>query len=174
MKRRSLKKAWAMAISIVLHALLLMTVYVFQGMIFPYMRLSGMVPLLLPIVSTGAAVYQGRTAGGVSGLFAGILCDISFNEPAGLFTVILTMSGIAVGALTDTLLTRKFGSFFCCSAVVLSISAFAQLFPLLFFEGIPAPPLFITALRQTAYSLLFTLPLWFFVRSPRLRISHEK
>jgi rod shape-determining protein MreD len=146
-----------------------MTVYVFQSMIFPYLKMSGLVPLLLPIVSTGVAVYQGRVAGGVSGLFAGILCDVSFNKPVGVFTVVLTMAGIAVGALTDTVLTRRFGSFIICSAAVLTLVAFIQLFPLLFFEGVPPYPLFITALRQTVYSLAFTFPLWFFVRSLGLR-----
>ena len=167
--RSSLKKKWNFAVSLVFHALLLMTVYVFQGMIFPYLKLYGLIPLLLPIACTGVAVYQGRVAGGVSGLFAGMLCDISFNEPVGLFTIILTFTGIAVGALSDTVLTRKFGSFFVCSAAVLALCAFAQLFPLLFFESVAPRLLLIIALRQTLYSLLFTFPLWFFVRSLGLR-----
>ena len=169
MSKSSLKKKWNFAVSLVLHALLLMTVYVFQGMIFPYLRLYGLVPLLLPIACTGVAVYQGRVAGGVSGLFAGILCDISFNEPVGLFTIVLTFAGIAVGALSDTVLTRKFGSFFVSSAAVLALCAFAQLFPLLFFESVAPRLLLIIALRQTVYSLIFTFPLWFFVRSLGLR-----
>lgn len=169
MSKRSLKKKWSITVLFIFHALLLMTVYVFQGMIFPYLQFWGLVPLLLPVACTGVAVYQGRVAGGVSGLFAGILCDISFNEPVGLFTVVLTFLGIAVGALTDTVLTRKFGSFFLCSAAVLVICAFVQLFPLLFFEGVPYRLLVPTAMRQTGYSLVFTFPLWFFVRSLGLR-----
>ena len=169
MTKRSLKKKWDFAVSLVLHALLLMTVFMFQGMVFPYLPLSGLVPLILPVAVAGIAVYQGRGAGGVFGLAAGILCDVSLNEPVGLFTIVLTFSGIAVGALTDTVLTRKFGSFFCCSAAVLAICAFVQLFPFLFFEGVPPYLLLSTALRQTLYSLVFTFPLWFFVRSLGLR-----
>jgi len=169
MSKSSLKRKWSFAVLLIFHALLLMTVYVFQGMIFPYLKLSGLVPLLLPVACTGIAVYQGRVAGGVTGLFAGILCDISFNEPVGLFTVVLTFAGLAVGALADTVLTRRFSSFFVCSAAVLAICAFVQLFPLLFFEGVQYRLLFPTALRQTFYSLMFTFPLWFFVRSLGLR-----
>jgi len=154
---------------LLLHALLLTTVYVFQGMIFPYLRLFGLAPLLLPIVCTGVAVCQGRVAGGVSGLFAGIFCDISLGNPTGLFTVVLTISGIAVGMLTDTVLTRKFGSFFLCSAAVLILSAFVQMFPLFFFQGVPIRLLLVTAAQQTVYSLVFTFPLWFFVRSLGIR-----
>ena len=169
MSKRSLKRKWDFTVSLILHALLLLTVYVFQGMIFPYLPLSGLVPLLLPVACAGIAVYQGRVAGGVFGLFAGIFCDISFNAPVGLFTVVLTFAGIAAGALADTVLTRKFGSFFCCSAAILILCAFVQLFPLLFFDGVPPYLLLSTALRQTLYSMLFTFPLWFFVRSLGLR-----
>ena len=158
-------KRQRLIISITLHALLLMIVYVFQGVIFPYLRIDGLAPLLLPIVSTGVAVRQGRVAGGVSGLFAGLLCDISFNEPVGLFMVVLTLAGLIVGFMSDTVLTRGFGTYIFSCAAVLSFAAFVQLFPLLFFGGIPPYPLFTTALWQTVYSLLFAFPLWFIVRS---------
>ena len=159
MKRRKL------IVSVILHALLMIAVYLFQGAIFPYMRLNGLVPLLLPLVCTGVAVCQGRVAGGISGIFAGIFCDISFNAPVGLFMIILTLAGLIVGYLAETVLTRGFAAYLCCCVAVLSFAAFAQLFPLLFFVGVPAGPLFSTALWQTVYSLVFALPIWFFVRS---------
>jgi rod shape-determining protein MreD len=143
----------------------MITVYAIQSMIFPYLRLFGLVPLLLPIVCTGTAVYQGRVAGGVTGLFAGILCDISFNEPVGVFTLVLTFTGIVIGTLADTVLVRGFVTYFLSCATVLAFVAFVQLFPLLFFEGIPPTPLFTALLRQTAYSLVFSLPIWFVARA---------
>jgi len=152
-------------VTILLHTLLLTFVYVLQGMIFPSLRLYGIAPLLLPVISTGVAVYEGRNTGGVVGIFAGILCDVSFNAPVGLFTVVLTITGLIVGTLADTVLTRGFATFIICCFAVLVISAAVQMFPLLLFEGIPIQPLFATAVRQTVYSLLFAFPLWFFVRA---------
>jgi len=160
-----MKKRRTQIISISLHALLLMTIYVFQSMIFPYLRLFGFAPLLLPLVSTGVAVYEGRFTGGVTGLFAGILCDISFNEPVGLFTVLLTMLGLLVGTMADTVMARGFVTFFLCCAAVLAISALIQMFPLVSFEEVPLQNLMPTALWQTAYSLVFAFPIWFFVRA---------
>ena len=151
--------------SIILHALLLMTVYVFQGMIFPYARFFGLVPLILPIVGTGAAVFRGRDAGGIVGLFAGIMTDLSFNEPVGLFTVLLTITGLVIGTLADTVLSRGFMSFYFCCLAVLLVCAAAQIFPLMLFEGVAPRPLLNTALRQTIYSMMFTFPLYFFVRA---------
>lgn len=155
----------SLIVSIVLHALLIIIVYVFQRMIFPYLRLYGFVPLLLPIVSTGIAVYEGCHAGGIAGLFAGILCDVSFNEAAGLFTVLLTVMGLLVGMFADTILTRGFATFFLSCIAVLSICAFTQMFPLLFYENVTPTPLLMTALWQTVYSLVFAIPLWFPARA---------
>ena len=151
--------------SIVLHALLLIVVYIFQSMIFPYIRFARLIPLLMPIVSTGVAVYEGRDAGGIMGLFAGIFCDVSFNNPVGEFTILLTLSGLAVGTLADTVITRGFATYTLSCFSVLSISAIVQMSPFVFSQSTPLQPLISTALRQTIYSLLFTLPIWFFVRA---------
>ena len=162
-----------MVVTIILHGLLLMIVYIFQGVIFPYLRLLGFVPLLLPIVSTGVAVYEGRYAGGITGIFAGILCDISFNEPAGVFTVLLTMSGLLIGMLADTVMTRSFATYIISCIIVFAVSSFAQMFPLLFFENVPPRPLLVTALWQTVYSFIFVFILWFFVRALGKRAAKQ-
>jgi len=150
--------------SILLHAILLTVVYVFQGMIFPYLRLYGFTPLLLPLVSTGVSVYEGRYTGGIVGIAAGVLCDVTFHQPAGVFTVLLTVAGLLTGALADTVMTRGFATYIICCAAVLVVSAFVQVFPLLFFENVPLQYLLSAAARQTIYSIIFTIPIWFFVR----------
>jgi len=160
-------KKKALIISILLHALLLTTVYVFQDAIFPFMRLSGLVPLLLPVAATGIALYEGRYIGGIAGLVAGILCDISFNQPAGVFTVLLTMTGLIVGTLADTVILRGFVTYYISCAAVLIISAFVQILPLLVFQAdsITINILMPTAIQQTIYSLILAFPIWFFVRA---------
>ena len=165
MKRWTLKKRWIFAVSLILHAMLLLAAYVLQGVVLPYLRFIRLVPLLLPVVSTGVAVYQGRVAGGITGLFAGILCDVSFNEPVGVFTVLLTFSGLFVGFVADTVMARGFATYFISCVVVLALAAFVQMFPLMFFEDVPSTPLLMMALWQTVYSLVFAFPIWFFVRA---------
>ena len=165
MQQWTLKKRWTYVVSLIFHAVLLVTVYALQGMIFPYLRFMGLVPLLLPIVTTGVAVYQGRVAGGIVGIFAGILCDISFNEPVGLFTVLLTFLGLFIGTLADTVMARAFATYIISCLFALSVSAFAQMFPLMFFEYVPSQLLVTVAIRQTVYSLLYAIPIWFIVRA---------
>jgi len=154
-------------ISILLHALLLMGVYVFQGMIFPFMRFNGLVPLLLPIASTGIALYEGRDTGGIAGLFAGVLCDVSFNQPAGVFTVLLTLTGLIVGTLADTVVLRGFVTYYISCAAVLVISALTQMFLLIILPeyNVSLLSLIPVAIQQTIYSLIFAFPIWFFISS---------
>ena len=99
-------KKKVLVISILFHGMLLLTVFVFQDVIFPFMRLGGLVPLLLPVAATGIALYEGRYTGGIAGLCAGILCDITFNQPVGVFTVFLTLTGLIVGTMADTVILR--------------------------------------------------------------------
>jgi len=154
-------------ISILLHTLLLTVVYVFQGVIFPFMRLGGLVPLILPVAATGIALYEGRYIGGITGLFAGVLCDISFNQPTGVFTVLLTLTGLIVGALADTVILRGFVTYYISCAAVLIVSAFVQMFPLIVFPtyDVSIYVLMPTAIQQTIYSLILAFPIWFFVRA---------
>ena len=165
MKKWTLKNQWTSLVTIFFYALLLLMVYVLQDVVFPYLKVGGLIPLLLPIVSTGAAVYQGHIAGGVVGIFAGILCDITFIKPVGLFTVLLTITGLLIGILADTVMARGVVTYFISCAAVLVIAAFVQMFPLLFLERVASTPLLTTALRQTIYSLFYALPIWFFVRA---------
>lgn len=153
-------------ISIFLHTLLLVAVYVLQGVIFPYLRLNGLVPLLLPVAATGVALYEGRDIGGIVGLFAGILCDVSFNQPAGAFTVLLTLTGLIVGTLADTVILRGFVTYYLSCAAVLILAAFVQMFPLIIspFQSVPVQSLISLSIQQTIYSLILALPIWFFVR----------
>lgn len=152
--------------SIILHTLLLVIVYAFQGAIFPYIRIAGFVPLLLPVVVTGIALYEGRDTGGICGLFAGILCDISFNQPVGVFTVVLTLVGLGIGMLSDTILLSGFISYLLCCAVVLVLCAFVQMTPLIALPNdIPINLLITTTATQTLYSMVLSLLIWFPVRA---------
>ena len=165
MKKRTL------FISILLHVLLLLAVYILQGVIFPFIRINGLVPLMLPIASTGIALYEGRDIGGLSGLFAGILCDVSFNQPVGVFTVFLTLSGLLIGTLADTVILRGFVTYYISCAIILFISAIVQIYPLLLtltsepVQSIPLQALISTTIQQTIYSLILALPIWFFVQA---------
>jgi len=160
-------KKQTLIISILLHTSFIISVYIFQGVIFPYIRVNGLVPLLLPVACAGVALYEGKYTGGITGLFAGILCDISFNQPTGVFTVFLTISGLVIGTLSDTVILKGFITYYITCGVILVLSAFVQMFPLIILPSysIPVQLLISTAIQQTIYSLIMAFPIWFFVRA---------
>jgi len=164
MKRRTI------IIRIFLHALFLLVVYIFQGIIFPFLRINGLVPLMLPVAVAGVALYEGRHVGGISGLFAGILCDVSFNQPVGLYTVLLTLIGLTVGTIADAAVLRGFVTYYISCAGALVVTVTVQMLMLTMSlaahnQAIPIQAFISTAIQQTIYSLILAFPIWFAVRA---------
>ena len=97
-------------VSLLLHVPFLLILYVLQATVFTSLPLFGVKPLILPVAVVGVALFEGSTKGGVFGLFAGMLCDLSFNQPTVQFTLMLTVLGILAGLVCDTVLARGFPS----------------------------------------------------------------
>ncbi|MDR2357664.1 MAG: hypothetical protein LBD92_06265 [Oscillospiraceae bacterium] len=151
-------------VGILLHAFVLLAAYIAQALVFPYMSPTGIRPAILPLAAAGVAVFEGSTRGGLFGLFAGALCDMSFNQPISTLTLLFTLFGITAGFLSDIVMARGFPSYIVCCVAALALTAFTQMFALLFFEGLPLAALTKTAVLQTLYSLVFALPVYFAVK----------
>ena len=104
--------------NIVRHGILLLVLYILQGLVFPWFR-TGAVPLLLCVVVAGVAHFEGSGNGGVFGMFAGMLMDLSLGKPLLVFTLAYTVMGIVMGALGETLFTRRFISYIFSNFVLL-------------------------------------------------------
>ena len=149
----------------VLHAVFLIFIFIVQSMILPHIFARGSIPVILPLTAAGVALFEGGVRGGVFGLMSGILCDISFNQSVMLFTVLLTIVGLLVGLVSETLIAQGFPSFILTSIVILALTAFAQMFSLLFFRGVAFSALLPVALGQTIISLFFAVPIYFMTRA---------
>ncbi len=142
----------------------LLLLYMLQAMVLPRMPVMGVKPLILPLAVAGLALFGGHVTGGAVGLAAGMLCDLSFNQPTVQFTIILTLTGLSLGVLSDTVLAQGFPSYFLCSLGALIVCAACQVVPLVLFHGASIAPLLATAVRQTLVSLIFTVPLYYVSR----------
>ncbi len=148
-----------------LYAVLSLVLYVLQAAVFTRLSLFGVKPLILPVAVVCIALFEGSFIGGIFGLVCGVLCDFTMSDTLVLFTVSLTLIGFGVGILSELVLARGFPSCMLCSAAVLLICAFLQSFRLLFFFGASPRAIASTGLLQSAYSILFTLPLYLCVRT---------
>jgi hypothetical protein len=167
------KKRRFRLIGLLLHALVLVAMYTVQALVCPYLATTGIRPAILPLGVAGVAVFEGSTGGGLFGLFAGMLCDISFNQPLATMTVIFALFGLTAGFLSDIIMARGFPSYIVCCVAILAVTAFAQMFSLLFFERLPIRLLMSTAGRQTLYSMIFALPVYFAARALGRRSQSE-
>ena len=142
----------------------MLVLYILQSTVFTHITLFGVKPLIIPLSVVGAALFGGRTTGGVFGIFAGMLLDMSFNQATIQFTIILTLLGIFIGILSDTVLVKGFPSFFVSSLMALIVCSICEIFPRVFFDGLALLPLIDTGIRQTLYSLIFTIPFYYLTR----------
>jgi len=159
------KQRFRKLLPLLLYFPLLLLVFVLQDTVFSRLPIYGAKPLLIPLSVVGIALFGGYFRGGVFGLFAGILCDISLNQSAIQFTLFLTMVGLAVGFAADTILARGFPTFLLCSFLTLALAAFIQAFDLLFFYNSNPVACWRIFLVQTVYSMLFALPIYYFCRN---------
>lgn len=142
----------------------LIVLYILQSTVFTHLPLFGVKPLILPVAVVGVAIFQGRTDGGIFGIFAGMFMDMAYNQPTIQFTLILTLTGIFFGILSDTVLVQGFPSYLVCSALQLAICSACQVLSLVVINSVPLYPLLPTALNQTLYSLILTIPLYYISR----------
>ena len=145
-------------------ALLTLVFYLLQSAVFSRLRIWGAAPLLLPLVAVGAGLLGGGGWGGGAGLAAGLLCDVSLGGQGLTFTVFLTAAGFFAGFLGEFILHRGFPSYLLLSLGTLVLSAVLQMLRLWLYAHCPLWPLALTGLKQTGYSLLFTIPAYFCLR----------
>ncbi len=138
-----------------LRLLLLLLLYFLQADVFPHLRVLGACPLLLPLAAVGFGLYEGGLVGGLWGLAAGILCDLSVGGSFA-FTVLLCFAGFLAGFLGEFIMARSFLSFLLLAAAAEFCAALIQLIPLL--AGVGPVPLLPAFGVQLLYSLLFALP----------------
>ena len=142
--------------------LTMLVCYLLQSAVFSPLHVHGCAPLLLPLFAVGVGLVANAAWGGAFGLMAGILCDAALGTSLS-FTVTLTALGFFAGFLGDFVLTRGYFGFLALTVLTLIVCAGVEIFPLLF-RGAKVSALLLTALKQTAVSLLFTLPIYICLR----------
>lgn len=149
---------------ILFYAAALLIIYIFQALIFANIKLMGVRPLIFPVAVVGVALFAGNKRGGVFGLFAGMLCDISLNQSTIQFTILLTVVGLVIGELSERVLTKGFPSYIVCGVVTLMAVSAVQMICTSVFTSISIAELFDTAWKQTVYSAIFLPPMYYLTR----------
>ncbi|MBR6113550.1 MAG: rod shape-determining protein MreD [Oscillospiraceae bacterium] len=145
----------------VLYMLYLLGFLLLQNVIFSHISPLGVRAMFMPALVVAVALFEGGSVGGYFGLAAGIVCDLYFAGQSVLFTVLFPVMGFTVGLLTDFYLNRRFFSYAVLAVLALFISAFAQMFALLFYYGQSSWALWRSAILQTLWSIPFIFPAYY-------------
>ena len=139
----------------VFYALWTLVFLLVQQLVFPYLRIAGVHPFILPSLAAIAASFEGKREGPVYALVLGLVCDTLFTGAFPCFyAVVLTLSALLAGQAARRLIMP--GA--VCS---LAVSSGALLLTDLFNAGAftssrGTPPG--EAMRLTAREILLSLP----------------
>ena len=156
-----LREYWGKTRRGVLYALYLMAFLLLQNVIFSHIAPFGVRAMFMPALVVAVALFEGGYRGGLFGLAAGVVCDLYLAGQSVLFTILFPAMAFAVGFLADFFLNRRFFSYAVMAVAALFLSAFAQMFSLLVYQGQGSWALWGTAILQTLWSVPFIFPAYY-------------
>lgn len=138
---------------LLLYALYLFLVLVFQNMALTQIRPLGVCPFMLPAAVVAVGMFEGASWGAVFGLFMGIFADMFYVESTVGFTLLFPAIAFAVGFVSQFFINRRFFAFMVASCAALLVTGVAQMLRVLVLEGWSFA-LLSTVILQTLWSLL--------------------
>ena len=152
----------------------LLPVWLLDAFILPRYPLLGLSPTLLPVAAAAAAVLEGPSAGAGFGLFLGLLWALTYPGVPAAMIFLLTLTGLAAGALSQYALRRSFLGCLVCSAACLALLAVFRLISGVITQLGPLSALLSVALGELALSLCWTPAVYFIFCRVYRRVGGQK
>ena len=125
-----------------------------QSLLFSGFEFLGCKGFILPAAAVAAGIYLGGVKGAVFGLFLGLLTDMNFSETTVLFTLIMPVIGFGAGFGSEFYINKSFFAYMIFAGAALLLTALMQLLCSMIIYGAELIPGLLTALMQTALSLI--------------------
>ena len=137
---------------LLLYALYLFLVLVFQNMALTQIRPLGICPFMLPAAVVAVGMFEGASWGAIFGLVMGIFADMFYVESTVGFTLLFPAIAFAVGFVSQFFINRRFFAFMVAAGAALLLTGVAQMLRVLVLEGWSFS-LLSTVILQTLWSL---------------------
>ena len=137
---------------LLLYALYLFLVLVFQNMALTQIRPLGVCPFMLPAAVVAVGMFEGASWGAIFGLVMGIFADMFYVESTVGFTLLFPAIAFAVGFVSQFFINRRFFAFMVAAGAALLLTGVAQMLRVLVLEGWSFS-LLSTVILQTLWSL---------------------
>ena len=155
----------------VLHFAVVLIVLALQTLLFSRIRPLGVGAMFVPAVVVAIGLFEGGMWGGVFGLITGVLCGMRYSGCLLLFAVLFAVFGFFAGLLSQYFVNKRFFSYYVLCFLAFVITAFCQMFRLLFFYGAAPLPLLGTGALQVLWSMPFPFLIYFPIRNI---VRHQK
>ncbi len=119
----------------------------------------------MPALIAAIGLFEGGLWGGLFGVLAGLMCDMSSSGTTVLFTISFAALGFLAGLVCEVLINRRFYSYMIAAAAGLFLAAVCQALPVWIYHGASPLALLRTAGLQSAWSLPFAVPSYFVCRA---------
>ena len=139
----------------VFYALWTLVFLLVQQLVFPYLRIAGVHPFILPSLAAIAASFEGKREGPVYALVLGLVCDTLFTGAFPCFyAVVLTLSALLAGQAARRLIMPGAVCSLAVSAGALLLTDLFNAVAFTYSHGTPPGE----AMWLTAQEILLSLP----------------
>ena len=135
-----------------LYALYLFLVLIFQNMALTQIRPLGVCPFMLPAAVVAVGMFEGASWGAIFGLLMGIFADMFYVESTVGFTLLFPAIAFVVGFVSQFFINRRFFAYMVAACAALLVTGVAQMLRVLVLEGWSFAFLS-TVILQTLWSL---------------------
>lgn len=136
------------------YAVYIVLAMILQSLLFSRFSFFGVKGFILPAAVVAVGMYRGGVRGTLFGLVLGIFADMSFSETTILFTLLFPIMGFAFGFAADFYINKSFFAFMVFTVAALFVTAIMQLLSAAIISGAELLPGFLTAVMQTAVSIV--------------------
>lgn len=109
------------------YILFLILVLFLQDTVLARMTVFGVKMMFIPAAIAAVGVHEGGFRGGLFGLLAGFLCDMTFTENTVLFTLLFPAIGFAAGMAADFMMNRSYIAYLFTAAACIVVTGCIQM-----------------------------------------------
>ena len=105
----------------------LILVQFLQDTVLARFAIFGVKTLFVPAAVAAVGFQEGGFRGGLYGLLAGLLCDMTYAENTVLFALVFPVLGFGAGLAADFMMNRTYLAYLVTAAACLLVTGFAQM-----------------------------------------------
>ena len=149
----------------ILYFAVVLVVLGLQNLLFSRIRPLGVAAMFVPAVVVAIGMFENGLWGAMFGLVTGILCGMRYSGCLILFAVLFAAFGFFSGLLSKYFVNRRFFSYCALCFAAFVITAFCQMFRLLFLTDASSLALLRTGALQVLWSMVFPFLIYFPVKN---------